>query len=148
MPHPGTPTPGDICGALGAIRRGEAAAPGLSNKIKTLPAITGPTLIVMVGNDAGAFATYGQTGHALTLITEFVYLGLPKILAGLVVMAAASTGSSRRFERIAIALCGACPVLARDAAGAAFGRGRGRHSSTTHKSGIVINVLKVRFVRH
>ncbi|MEV4577829.1 hypothetical protein AB0K16_31750 [Nonomuraea jabiensis] len=127
----------------------------MSVKIKTLPAITGPTLIVMVGdNDAGAFATYGQTGHALTLITEFVgitlaadYLGLPKILAGLVVMAAASTGSSRRFERIAIALCGACLVLARGAAGAAFGRGRGRRASTTHKSGIVINVLKCVLLR-
>ncbi|MEV0629492.1 NRAMP family divalent metal transporter [Nonomuraea wenchangensis] len=173
---------GDICGALGTIRHGEAAAPGLSAKLKTLLAIIGPGLIVMVGdNDAGAFATYGQAGqnygtallwtlvllvpvlyvnqemvlrlgavtgvgharlilerfgrfwgafsiidlfilNALTLITEFVgitlaagYLGLPKIpsvvLAGLVIMAAATTGSFRRFERIAIALCGASLLL-------------------------------------
>ncbi|SDH11169.1 NRAMP (natural resistance-associated macrophage protein) metal ion transporters [Sinosporangium album] len=60
--------------------------------------------------------------NALTLVTEFIgitlaaaYLGLPKIvsvvLAGLVVMAAASTGSFRRFERVAVALCGASLLL-------------------------------------
>jgi Mn2+/Fe2+ NRAMP family transporter len=36
----------------------------LSAKLKTLLAIIGPGLIVMVGdNDAGAFSTYGQAGQ-------------------------------------------------------------------------------------
>ena len=167
---------GDIRGALGTIRRGDAAArPGLSAKLKTLLAIVGPGLIVMVGdNDAGAFGTYTQAGqnygthllwtllllvpvlyinqemvlrlgavsgvgharlilerfgkfwgafsvidlfilNALTIVTEFIgvtlavgYLGLPKIpsvvLAGAVVVGAASTGSFRRFERICLVL--------------------------------------------
>jgi Mn2+/Fe2+ NRAMP family transporter len=54
--------------------------------------------------------------NALTIVTEFIgitlatgYLGLPRvpsvILAALVIMAAASTGSFRRFERMAVALC-------------------------------------------
>ncbi|MEV7011459.1 NRAMP family divalent metal transporter [Streptosporangium sp. NPDC051022] len=181
-PAPGDIRTGDIRGALGTIRHGETAPSGLSAKFKTLLAIIGPGLIVMVGdNDAGAFATYGQAGqnygtallwtllllvpvlyvnqemvlrlgavtgvgharlimerfgrfwgafsvadlfilNALTLVTEFIgitlaagYLGLPKIpaviLAGLVIMAAASTGSFRRFERIAVALCGASLLL-------------------------------------
>ncbi len=53
--------------------------------------------------------------NALTIVTEFIgvtfavgYLGLPKvpsvILAGVVVVAAASTGSFRRFERICFVL--------------------------------------------
>ncbi|MFE3526312.1 Nramp family divalent metal transporter [Streptomyces sp. NPDC059161] len=56
---------GDIRGALGTIKlddHGERR--GLSAKLKTLLAIVGPGLIVMVGdNDAGAFATYGQAGQ-------------------------------------------------------------------------------------
>jgi NRAMP (natural resistance-associated macrophage protein)-like metal ion transporter len=167
---------GDIRGALGTIARGDTAArPRLSNKLKTLLAIVGPGLIVMVGdNDAGAFGTYTQAGqnygthllwtlallipvlyvnqemvlrlgavtgvgharlilerfgrfwgafsvidlfvlNALTIVTEFIgvtfavgYLGLPKvpsvILAGVVVIVAASTGSFRRFERICFVL--------------------------------------------
>ncbi|HVA07489.1 MAG TPA: NRAMP family divalent metal transporter, partial [Acidimicrobiales bacterium] len=54
--------------------------------------------------------------NALTIVTEFIgvslatsYLGLPKvpsvILAGVVIVAAASTGSLRAFERTALALC-------------------------------------------
>ena len=168
---------GDIKGAFGTIRLDDhGSRAGLSAKLKTLLAIVGPGLIVMVGdNDAGAFATYGQAGHdygtrllwtllllvpflyvnqemvlrlgavtgvgharliferfgrfwgafsvidlfllnALTLVTEFIgitlatgYLGLPKvpsvILAALVIMAAAATGSFRRFERLAVTLC-------------------------------------------
>jgi NRAMP (natural resistance-associated macrophage protein)-like metal ion transporter len=167
---------GDIRGALGTIARGDTAArPRLSHKLKTLLAIVGPGLIVMVGdNDAGAFGTYTQAGqnygthlmwtllllvpvlyvnqemvlrlgsvtgvgharlilerfgrfwgafsvidlfvlNALTIVTEFIgitmavgYLGLPKIpsvvLAGVVVVSAASTGSFRRFERICFVL--------------------------------------------
>jgi NRAMP (natural resistance-associated macrophage protein)-like metal ion transporter len=174
---------GDIRGALGTIRL-EDTAPrrGLSAHLKTLLAIVGPGLIVMVGdNDAGAFATYGQAGqdygtrllwtllllvpvlyvnqemvlrlgavtgvgharlilerfgkfwgafsvidlfilNALTLITEFIgitlaagYLGLPKAaavaLAATVIIGAAFTGSFRRFERMAVALCGGSLLL-------------------------------------
>jgi NRAMP (natural resistance-associated macrophage protein)-like metal ion transporter len=54
--------------------------------------------------------------NALTIVTEFIgvslaagYLGVPKlpavVLAGVVIIAAASTGSLRRFERTALALC-------------------------------------------
>ncbi|GAA2138270.1 divalent metal cation transporter [Kitasatospora kazusensis] len=168
---------GDIKGALGTIRLDDSAPRhGLSAKLKTLLAIIGPGLIVMVGdNDAGAFATYGQAGqnygthllwtllllipvlyvnqemvlrlgavtgvgharlilerfgrfwgafsvidlfllNALTLVTEFIgitlaagYLGLPKVaavvLAAVVIVASAFTGSFQRFERIAMALC-------------------------------------------
>jgi NRAMP (natural resistance-associated macrophage protein)-like metal ion transporter len=174
---------GDIRGALGTIRL-EDTAPrrGLSATLKTLLAIVGPGLIVMIGdNDAGAFATYGQAGqnygtrllwtllllvpvlyvnqemvlrlgavtgvgharlilerfgrfwgafsvidlfllNALTIITEFIgitlaagYLGLPKAvsvaLAAVVIVGSAFTGSFRRFERMAMAFCGASLLL-------------------------------------
>ncbi|MER6046601.1 NRAMP family divalent metal transporter [Streptomyces sp. NPDC001793] len=174
---------GDIRGALGTIKESDTGERrGLSAKLKTLLAIVGPGLIVMVGdNDAGAFATYGQAGqnygtqllwtllllipvlyvnqemvlrlgavtgvgharlilerfgkfwgafsvidlfllNALTLVTEFIgitmaadYLGLPKtasvILAAAIIIASAFTGSFRRFERIAVALCAASLLL-------------------------------------
>ncbi|MCQ4085215.1 divalent metal cation transporter [Streptomyces sp. RB6PN25] len=174
---------GDIRGALGTIRLDDTGGRrGLSAKVKTLLAIVGPGLIVMVGdNDAGAFATYGQAGqnygthllwtlvllipvlyvnqemvlrlgavtgvgharlilerfgrfwgafsvidlfllNALTLVTEFIgitlaagYLGLPKgasvVLAAGIIVASAFTGSFRRFERVAIALCAASLLL-------------------------------------
>ena len=56
---------GDIRGALGTISADDfAPRVGLSAKLKTLLAIVGPGLIVMVGdNDAGAFSTYGQAGQ-------------------------------------------------------------------------------------
>ena len=173
---------GDIRGALGTIRHDDTAPRSGAAVLKTLLAIVGPGLIVMVGdNDAGAFATYGQAGqnygtrllwtllllvpvlyvnqemvvrlgavtgvgharliverfgkfwgtfsvvdlcilNALTIVTEFIgvtlaagYLGLPKIpavlLAAVVVVAAAFTGDFRRFERIAMAFCGASLLL-------------------------------------
>ncbi|MFG2146371.1 NRAMP family divalent metal transporter [Streptomyces sp. NPDC048696] len=174
---------GDIRGALGTIRLDDTGERrGLSAKFKTLLAIVGPGLIVMVGdNDAGAFGTYGQAGqnygtgllwtllllvpvlyvnqemvlrlgavtgvgharlilerfgkfwgafsvidlfllNALTLVTEFIgitlaagYLGLPKtgsvVLAAAIIIASAFTGSFRRFERIAIALCAGSLLL-------------------------------------
>jgi Mn2+/Fe2+ NRAMP family transporter len=173
---------GDIRGALGTIRHDDISPRRGSAVLKTLLAIVGPGLIVMVGdNDAGAFATYGQAGqnygtkllwtllllvpvlyvnqemvvrlgavtgvgharliverfgkfwgtfsvvdlfilNALTIVTEFIgvtlaagYLGLPKIpavlLAAVVVVAAAFTGDFRRFERIAMAFCGASLLL-------------------------------------
>ncbi len=54
--------------------------------------------------------------NALTLVTEFIgitlstgYLGLPKIpsvlLAAAIIISSAFTGSFKRFERIAMALC-------------------------------------------
>ena len=167
----------DIKGAFGSITAEDAGTRrSLSAKLKTLLAIVGPGVIVMVGdNDAGAFSTYGQAGHtygtkllwtflllipvlwvnqemvlrlgavtgvgyaklilerfgrfwgafsvislfilnALTIVTEFIgialaasYLGVPRIvaviLASLVIVVAASTGSLRRFERMAMALC-------------------------------------------
>src|SRR5258708_24086167 len=60
--------------------------------------------------------------NALTIVTEFIgialaasYLGVPKvvavILAGLVIVVAASTGSFRRFERIAVGLCAGSLLL-------------------------------------
>ena len=56
---------GDIRGALGTIRLDDTSPRrGRSAHLKTLLAIVGPGLIVMVGdNDAGAFATYGQAGQ-------------------------------------------------------------------------------------
>jgi Mn2+/Fe2+ NRAMP family transporter len=174
---------GDIRGALGTIRLDDTAPRrGLPAHLKTLLAIVGPGLIVMVGdNDAGAFATYGQAGqdygtrllwtllllvpvlyvnqemvlrlgsvtgvgharlilerfgkfwgafsvidlfilNAMTIITEFIgitlaagYLGLPKAaavaLAAMVIIGAAFTGSFRRFERMAVALCAGSLLL-------------------------------------
>jgi len=56
---------GDIRGALGTIAQGDTSLRvGLWAKLRTLAAIVGPGLIVMVGdNDAGAFATYTQAGQ-------------------------------------------------------------------------------------
>lgn len=173
------PHAGDIRGALGTIRAGDARRP---SRLRTLAAVIGPGLIVMVGdNDAGAFGTYGQLGqqygtrllwtllllvpvlylnqemvlrlgavtgvgharlilarfgrfwgafsvldlfllNALTLVTEFIgislalgLLGLPRLVgvpvAAAVVILAASTGSFRRFERIAVLLCAGSLLL-------------------------------------
>jgi Mn2+/Fe2+ NRAMP family transporter len=60
--------------------------------------------------------------NALTLVTEFIgitlaagYLGVPKLVAVLlaagVIVAAAATGSFRRFERIAVTLCAGSLLL-------------------------------------
>ena len=167
---------GDIEGAFGTIRlNDEKQCSGIKARLKTLLAIIGPGLIVMVGdNDAGAFGTYSEAGqnygtsllwtllllvpvlyvnqemvlrlgvvtgvgharlilerfgkfwgafsvidlfilNALTIVTEFIgislgldYLGIPKIpgilLATVLIVAAASTGSFKRFERVCLAL--------------------------------------------
>ena len=81
---------GDIRGALGTIRHGDVAArPTLSSKWKTLLAIIGPGLIVMVGdNDAGAFSTYGQAGQdygtrllwTLLLLVPVLYVNQEMVL--------------------------------------------------------------------
>jgi Mn2+/Fe2+ NRAMP family transporter len=56
---------GDIVGAFGRIRRdGTGAFSGRWRRLRTLLVITGPGLIVMVGdNDAGGVATYAQAGQ-------------------------------------------------------------------------------------
>ena len=56
---------GDIVGAFGRIRRdGTGAFGGRWRRLRTLLVITGPGLIVMVGdNDAGGVATYAQAGQ-------------------------------------------------------------------------------------
>ena len=81
---------GDIRGALGTIDRGDIAPrPRLSNKLKTLLAIVGPGLIVMVGdNDAGAFGTYTQAGQnygtqllwTLLLLVPVLYVNQEMVL--------------------------------------------------------------------
>lgn len=69
---------GDIHGAFGSISANDDA-PRLTlwSKIKTLLAIIGPGLIVMVGdNDAGAFGTYTQAGqnYGTTLLWTLLLL--------------------------------------------------------------------------
>jgi len=81
---------GDIRGALGTIKLDDhAARTTLSAKFKTLLAIVGPGLIVMVGdNDAGAFSTYGQAGQnygthllwTLVLLIPVLYVNQEMVL--------------------------------------------------------------------
>ncbi len=81
---------GDIRGALGTIRLDDSAPRrGLPATLKTLLAIVGPGLIVMVGdNDAGAFATYGQAGQnygthllwTLLLLVPVLYVNQEMVL--------------------------------------------------------------------
>jgi len=69
---------GDIHGALGTIRHHDhGPRKGLWARWKTLVAILGPGLIVMVGdNDAGAFGTYTQAGqnYGTTLLWTLMLL--------------------------------------------------------------------------
>ncbi|HTP14217.1 MAG TPA: NRAMP family divalent metal transporter [Streptosporangiaceae bacterium] len=81
---------GDIQGALGTIRLDDASPRrGRSAQLKTLLAIVGPGLIVMIGdNDAGAFATYGQAGQnygtrllwTLLLLVPVLYVNQEMVL--------------------------------------------------------------------
>jgi NRAMP (natural resistance-associated macrophage protein)-like metal ion transporter len=81
---------GDIRGALGTIRHGDIAArTGWWARFKTLLAIVGPGLIVMVGdNDAGAFGTYTQAGQnygttllwTLALLIPVLYVNQEMVL--------------------------------------------------------------------
>src|SRR6266550_2694494 len=76
--------------AVGAIAVGDQAArTTLSAKLKTLLAIVGPGLIVMIGdNDAGAFSTYGQAGQnygthllwTLLLLVPVLYVNQEMVL--------------------------------------------------------------------
>ena len=81
---------GDIQGALGTIRRGDVAPRRrTSMRLRTLLAIMGPGLIVMVGdNDAGAFGTYTQAGQnydtrllwTLALLIPVIYVNQEMVL--------------------------------------------------------------------
>ena len=81
---------GDIVGAFGRIRM-DAAAPGRSwwQRLRMLLVITGPGLIVMVGdNDAGGVATYTQAGQnygmkllwTLALLIPVLYVNQEMVL--------------------------------------------------------------------
>jgi Mn2+/Fe2+ NRAMP family transporter len=69
---------GDIHGAFGSIRRHDfGPRSGWAARLRTLLAILGPGLIVMVGdNDAGAFGTYAQAGqnYGTTLLWTLLLL--------------------------------------------------------------------------
>jgi len=81
---------GDIKGAFGTIRQGDSAPrTGWWARLRTLLAILGPGLIVMVGdNDAGAFGTYSQAGQdygtsllwTLLLLVPVLYVNQEMVL--------------------------------------------------------------------
>ncbi|MGO9380587.1 MAG: NRAMP family divalent metal transporter [Mycobacterium sp.] len=81
---------GDIIGAFGRIRRdGTDAFSGRWRHLRTLMVITGPGLIVMVGdNDAGGVATYTQAGQnygmgllwTLALLIPVLYVNQEMVL--------------------------------------------------------------------
>jgi Mn2+/Fe2+ NRAMP family transporter len=83
----------------------------------------GKLILERFGRFWGAFSVIDLfVLNALTLVTEFIgitlavgYLGLPKVpsvlAAGAVVIAAASTGSFRRFERVVVTLCAGSLLL-------------------------------------
>jgi NRAMP (natural resistance-associated macrophage protein)-like metal ion transporter len=81
---------GDIVGAFGRIRRDDAGAfSGRWRRLRTLMVITGPGLIVMVGdNDAGGVATYAQAGQnygmnllwTLALLIPVLYVNQEMVL--------------------------------------------------------------------
>ena len=81
---------GDIRGALGTIAHNDTAHRGSwGARLRTLLAILGPGLIVMVGdNDAGAFSTYTQAGQnygtvllwTLSLLIPVLYVNQEMVL--------------------------------------------------------------------
>ncbi len=100
---------GDIVGAFGRIRRdgdGYGAFNGRWRRLRTLAVITGPGLIVMVGdNDAGGVATYAQAGQnygmgllwTLALLIPVLYVNQEMVLR---LGAVARVGHARLiFER-------------------------------------------------
>jgi Mn2+/Fe2+ NRAMP family transporter len=98
---------GDIVGAFGRIRRdGTGAIGGPWRRLRTLMVITGPGLIVMVGdNDAGGVATYAQAGQnygigllwTLALLIPVLYVNQEMVLR---LGAVARVGHARLiFER-------------------------------------------------
>ncbi|WAJ45508.1 divalent metal cation transporter [Mycobacterium sp. Aquia_216] len=98
---------GDIVGAFGRIARdGAGAFSGRWRRLRTLMVITGPGLIVMVGdNDAGGVATYAQAGQdygmnllwTLALLIPVLYVNQEMVLR---LGAVARVGHARLiFER-------------------------------------------------
>ncbi len=81
---------GDIQGALGTIHQGDVRFRRTwGAKVRTLAAIVGPGLIVMIGdNDAGAFSTYSQSGQnygtalmwTLLLLVPVLYVNQEMVL--------------------------------------------------------------------
>ncbi|ULP42704.1 NRAMP family divalent metal transporter [Mycobacterium lentiflavum] len=81
---------GDIVGAFGRIKRdGAGTLGGRWRRLRTLLVITGPGLIVMVGdNDAGGVATYAQAGQdygmsllwTLALLIPVLYVNQEMVL--------------------------------------------------------------------
>ena len=81
---------GDIHGAFGSIAQHDTGPrTSLAHRIRTLLAILGPGLIVMVGdNDAGAFSTYTQAGQnygtallwTLLLLVPVLYVNQEMVL--------------------------------------------------------------------
>ena len=73
---------GNIEGAFGTIQVGDdAPRTKISAKLRTLVAIVGPGLIVMVGdNDAGAFGTYAEAGQNYGTSLLWVLLLLVPVL--------------------------------------------------------------------
>ncbi len=81
---------GDIEGAFGTIRHADHhRRQGWAGRLRTLAAILGPGLIVMVGdNDAGAFGTYTQAGQnygtalmwTLLLLVPVLYVNQEMVL--------------------------------------------------------------------
>ncbi|HKU30994.1 NRAMP family divalent metal transporter [Arthrobacter sp. NyZ413] len=81
---------GDIKGAFGTIKVDQVAShSGWKARLKTLLAVVGPGLIVMVGdNDAGAFGTYAQGGQdygtallwTLLLLVPVLYVNQEMVL--------------------------------------------------------------------
>ncbi len=82
--------PGEIRGAFGTIARHDTGPrPDWAARLRTLLAILGPGLIVMVGdNDAGAFGTYAQAGQnygtallwTLLLLVPVLYVNQEMVL--------------------------------------------------------------------
>src|SRR6202451_1064845 len=81
---------GEIRGALGTLRQGDVGPrTGWAHRLRTLLAILGPGLIVMVGdNDAGAFSTYAEAGQnygttllwTLALLVPVLYVNQEMVL--------------------------------------------------------------------
>ena len=98
---------GDIVGAFGRIRRdGAGAFSGRWRRLRTLMVLSGPGLIVMVGdNDAGGVATYAQAGQnygmsllwTLTMLIPVLYVNQEMVLR----LGAVTRGGHARmiFER-------------------------------------------------
>jgi len=89
-PYTAPPRHGGIRGALGSLHPDDTGPrTGWSHRLRTLLAILGPGLIVMVGdNDAGAFSTYAEAGQnygttllwTLALLIPVLYVNQEMVL--------------------------------------------------------------------